>query len=111
MLLVCFWDMGQRPSRNCIMQLAARAAALREKDVQIVAIHAGRVEDSALRQWIGANKIPFPSGTISGDIEKTKSAWGVSSLPHLILTDKKRTVIADGFNLSDLDQQIEAAVR
>ncbi|MEN6332832.1 MAG: carboxypeptidase-like regulatory domain-containing protein, partial [Phycisphaerales bacterium] len=30
MLLVCFWDMGQRPSRNCVTQLAARAAQLGE---------------------------------------------------------------------------------
>jgi protocatechuate 3,4-dioxygenase beta subunit len=111
MLLVCFWDMGQRPSRNCITRLAAQAAALREKGVRIVAIHAGQVEDSALRQWIEANKIPFASGTISGNIDKTKSVWGVSSLPHLILTDKKRTVIAEGLGLDDLDKQIEAAVR
>jgi protocatechuate 3,4-dioxygenase beta subunit len=111
MLLVCFWDMGQRPSRYCLTQLAARADPLRQKGVWAVAIHAGQVEDSALRQWIEANKIPFPSGTIAGDIEKTKSAWGVSSLPHLILTDKKHTVIAEGLGLDDLDKQIEAAVR
>jgi protocatechuate 3,4-dioxygenase beta subunit len=111
MLLVCFWDMGQRPSRNCITRLAAQAAALREKGVRIVAVHAAQVEDSALRQWVEKNKIPFPSGIIAGDIDKTKSAWGVGSLPHLILTDKKHTVVAEGVGLDDLDKQIEAAVR
>jgi len=111
MLLVCFWDMGQRPSRYCLTQLAARADPLREKGVRIATIHAAQVEDSALRQWVEKNKIPFPSGTISGDIDKTKSAWGVSSLPHLILTDRKHTVVAEGFGLDDLDKQIEAAGR
>jgi hypothetical protein len=111
MLLVCFWDMGQRPSRYCLTQLAARADPLREKGVRIVAVHAGQVEDSALRQWLEKNKIPFPSGTISGDIDKTKLAWGVSSLPHLILTDKKHTVVAEGVGLDDLDKQVEAAGR
>lgn len=112
MLLVCFWDMGQRPSRYCLTQLAAQADPLREKGVRIVAVHAGEVEESALRQWIEKNKIPLPSGTISGDIDKTKSAWGVSSLPHLILTDnKKHTVVAEGVGWDDLDKQIEAAGR
>jgi hypothetical protein len=111
MLLVCFWDMGQRPSRYCLTQLAAQADPLREKGVRIVAVHAGQVEPGTLNQWLEKNKIPFPSGTISGDINKTKSAWGVSSLPHLILTDKKHTVIAEGIGVDDLDKQIGAAGR
>jgi len=108
MLLVCFWDMGQRPSRYCLTQLAARAAQLREKGVEIVAVHAAKVEDGALNQWVEKNKIPSKMGTVVGDIDKTKSAWGVTSLPHLILTDKKHTVVAEGFGLGDLDQQIAA---
>lgn len=109
MLLVCFWDMGQRPSRYCVTQLAAQAAQLREKGVEIVAVHAAQVEGNALSQWIEKNKIPFPAGAIAGDIEKTKLAWGVASLPHLILTDKKHAVVAEGFSLDDLDKQIEIA--
>ena len=109
MLLVCFWDMGQRPSRYCLTQLAAQAAPLGEKGVGIVAVHAAQVEDSALRQWVEKNKIPFKMGAITGDVDKTKFAWGVASLPHLILTDKKHTVIAEGFGVDELDKQIEAA--
>jgi hypothetical protein len=33
----------------------------------------------------------------------------VVSLPHLILTDKKHIVVAEGFSLDDLDKQIETA--
>jgi protocatechuate 3,4-dioxygenase beta subunit len=108
-LLVCFWDMGQRPSRYCVTQLAARAGPLGEKGVRIVAIQAAKVEDNALREWIGKNNVPFSVGNITGDIDKTQLAWGVASLPHLILTDKKHIVVAEGFSLGDLDQQVAAA--
>ncbi len=109
MLLVCFWDIGQRPSRYCLTQLAAQAGPLGEKGVRIVAIQATKVEDNALKEWVEKNKVPFPTGRITGDVDKTQLAWGVASLPHLILTDKNHTVIAESFNLRDLDKQIETA--
>ena len=109
MLLVCFWDMGQRPSRNCLTQLAAQATALGQKGVLVVAVQAAKVEGSALSQWVENNKIPFKVGSIPGDVDKTQSAWGAASLPHLILTDKKHIVVAEGFGLADLDKQVESA--
>jgi len=109
MLLVCFWDMGQRPSRYCLTQLAAQAVRLGAKGVVVAAVHAAKVEDSALSQWMEKNKVSFTAGTIAGDLDKAKLAWGVNSLPHLILTDRKHVVMAEGFGLGDLDQQIETA--
>jgi hypothetical protein len=109
MVLVCFWDMGQRPSRNCLTQLAAQASQLGQKGVVVIPVHAAKAEEGALSQWLETNKLPFKVGSISGDIEKTKFAWGVASLPHLILTDKKHVVVAEDFGLGDLDKQIEAA--
>jgi hypothetical protein len=111
MLLVCFWDMGQRPSRSCLTQLAAQSAALREKGVEVVAVHAAKVEGDVLSQWLKENEIPFTGEMIVGDIEKAKLAWGAVSLPHLILTDKEHTVVAEGFGLGDLGKQIEMAGR
>jgi protocatechuate 3,4-dioxygenase beta subunit len=111
MLLVCFWDMGQRPSRSCLTQLAAQAAGLREKGTEIIAIHAAKVEDEALTRWVQENKISFKATNIVADLGKMKSVWGVTSLPHLILTDKQHTVVAEGFGLDDLDRQIETAGR
>ena len=108
MLLVCFWDMGQRPSRSCMTQLAAQAATLGQKGVEVVAVHAAKVEGDALAQWLKENKVPFTAAAIAGDINKTKLAWGVASLPHLILTDKKHVVVAEGFGLNELDKQLEA---
>ncbi len=108
MLLVCFWDMGQRPSRSCLMQLAAQATTLRQKGVEVIAVHAARVEGDALSQWLKESKVPFTTGTVAGDINKTKLAWGVASLPHLILTDKKHVVVAEGFGLDELAKQVAA---
>lgn len=109
MLLVCFWDMSQRPSRHCVTQLARQAAQLSEKGVVVVAVQAAKAEPSALNQWMENNKIPFKVGYLTGDIEKTRFTWGAISLPHLILTDKKHVVVAEGFNLSELDAKIQTA--
>jgi protocatechuate 3,4-dioxygenase beta subunit len=111
MLLVCFWDMNERPSRNCITQLATQASQIAEKGVLIVAVHAAKVDGGVLSRWLKDNRVPFTRGMIVGDIEKARLAWGATSLPHLILTDKKHTVVAEGFGLDDLDKQIETAGR
>ncbi|MHC4328374.1 MAG: peroxiredoxin family protein, partial [Planctomycetota bacterium] len=108
MILVCFWDMNQRPSRNCIAQLAGRAEQLRQEGITIVAIQASEVVENVLDKWVRANDIPFPVGTIRSDDEKTRSAWGVRSLPWLILTDKDHVVRAEGFGLSELDEKLAA---
>jgi hypothetical protein len=108
MILVCFWDMNQRPSRNCIAQLAGRADQLGPEGITIVSIQASEVIGNVLDKWVRANDIPFPVGTIRSDIEKTRSAWGVRSLPWLILTDKDHIVRAEGFSLSELDEKLAA---
>jgi len=38
--------------------------------------------------------------------EKIRFAWGVKSLPWLILTDQKHIVEANGFSLAELDERI-----
>ncbi len=76
--------------------------------MEIATVHAAQVEGGALTQWLDTNKVPFKAGTIAGDIDKTRLAWGVASLPHLILTDKKHMVVAEGFGLDELDKQVAA---
>ena len=110
MLLVCLWDMNQRPSRHCMSELIRRAARIAEKGVTIVAVHAGPAQEGTLEQWIEKTKPSFPIVRIAGDIEKTQFEWGAASLPHLILTDRKHVVIGEGVDLlEELDKKIEAA--
>jgi hypothetical protein len=104
MILVCFWDMQQRPSRNCITRLTDRAEQLAQKGVTVVAIQALKMDEKALDKWVRENGVPFPVGTVRGDHEKTRTAWGVKSFPWLILTDADHVVRAEGFGPSELDE-------
>jgi hypothetical protein len=106
MLLLCFWDMNQRPSRYCVTQLARRASSLGQKGVAVVVVQAAEAEAGAQEQWAKKYKVPFPLGQITGDIEETRFAWGIASLPHLVLTDKDRKVIAEGFGIREVDEKI-----
>jgi len=106
-ILVCFWDMNQRPSRNCIIQLAKQAEQLKQKSVAIIAVQATKTIENKLNEWVKKQNIPFPVGMIQGDVEKTLFAWGVQSLPWLILTDNEHVVRAEGFGLEELDEKIK----
>lgn len=105
-VLICFWDVGQRPSRNCLIQLSKRAQELQAKDIVIIAVQASKVEKDKFDEWIKENDISFLVGMITSDEEKIHFNWGVRSLPWLILTDKKHVVHAEGFSISELEEKI-----
>jgi protocatechuate 3,4-dioxygenase beta subunit len=107
MLLVCLFDMAQRPSRNCVTQLAQRVDDLKQKGVTIVAIQAGTVEKEAFDAWSAKQGTALSLGHIDGDSEKITPSWGAAALPWLILTDRKHVVRAEGFNLGELDGKIK----
>jgi hypothetical protein len=44
------------------------------------------------------------------DLEARKAAWGIKSLPWLILADKKHAVVATGLGVAELDKRIEEAL-
>ena len=106
MILVCFFDIEQRPSRNCIIQLNKRDQELKEKDIVVIAVHASKIEQAQLDEWIKENEIIFPVGMTGSEEEKTRFNWGVKSLPWLILTDKNHVVTAEGFSINELTKNI-----
>jgi hypothetical protein len=110
MLLVCLWDLNRRPERDCLSWLTSWATSSDGKRVTLVAVQAGKVEPSVLRQWMERHKPPFPVGCLTGDVEKARSVWGAVALPHLILTDKEHIVIAEGFTIGELHAKIQTAV-
>ena len=107
MILVCFWDMNQRPSRRCISQLAEKVTELKEKNIIVIAIQASKMDHDALDGWVKKNTIPFPVGMVQDKGEKTRFTWGVKSLPWLILTNRSYVVRAEGFGLDNLDTMIK----
>jgi len=106
MILVCFWDMEQRPSRYCVNQLAKQAEQLKQKGIIVVAVQASKVDENKLNDWVKKYNISFPFGMVQGDVEKSRFAWGVRSLPWLILTDRKHIIRSGGFGINDLNEKI-----
>ncbi|MHC4646731.1 MAG: redoxin domain-containing protein [Planctomycetota bacterium] len=107
MILICFWDMDQRPSRRMVRELGKRARELKGKGVAVVCVQASKVDKNALDEWAKKYNISFPVGMIEGDEEKIRFSWGVKSLPWLILTDEGHVVTAEGFGLEELDDRID----
>ncbi|TKJ37057.1 MAG: hypothetical protein CEE38_09140 [Planctomycetes bacterium B3_Pla] len=107
MILVCFWDMEQRPSRHCIRQLAENSEDLAEKGVIVVSVQSSGVDEKWLKEWVKEYKIPFPSGTTTAEAGGDYFTWGVKSLPWLILTDRQHVVQAEGFSLAELGEKLK----
>ncbi|UCE47117.1 MAG: hypothetical protein JSW47_16095 [Phycisphaerales bacterium] len=108
-LLFCFFDMNQRPSRRCIGELAKQAGQLKKKSVAVIPIQASKVNQDILDEWKRRNNILFPVGMIDDNEQETRFAWGVKSLPWLILTDRQHIVKATGFSLNELTLKIKQA--
>lgn len=106
-MLICFFDMEQRPSRNCLMQLCKRTQELAAKNIVIAAVQASQIEQSKLDEWLKDNNILFSVGIIEGDIEKIEYKWGVKSLPWLILADKQHIVRSQGFSINELEDKLK----
>jgi protocatechuate 3,4-dioxygenase beta subunit len=105
-MLVCLFDMEQRPSRHCVTQLAKQADLLKSKGVTVVAVQVSKIDQDALTQWKNQYNIPFPIGMVQGDAEKARFTWGVRSLPWLILTDNGHIIRSAGFRVNELDEKI-----
>jgi hypothetical protein len=111
MVLVCFWDMQQRPSRNCVQELEKKAELLADRGVFVVLLQARMVDDETLKAWLKEGRITLPVGKIKGDVEAVSREWGVRSLPWLILTDRAHIVCAEGFGTKKLDEELEQVRR
>lgn len=105
-ILLCFFNFEQRPSRNCIIKLTEQMEKLKLKNVAIVAIQSSKVSENTLDEWVKENGITFPVGMIQDDEEKTRFNWGVKSLPWLILTDRRHIATAEGFGIDELNDKI-----
>jgi hypothetical protein len=105
-VLICFWDMEQRPSRQCILDLEKQKELLQNKNIAVFIIHAGK-DSEDVTNLLKENNISIATGTIDGDPYDTLLAWGARGLPWLVLTDKQHTIIAAGFNPDELNGKIK----
>jgi hypothetical protein len=105
-ILVCVFDMQQRPSRRYVLELAGQANNLEQKGIAVFAVQATKVDEDKLNKWVKENNIPFPVDMIKAEEKKTQAGWGVKYLPWLILTDEHHIVITEGFSLDELKEKI-----
>jgi hypothetical protein len=106
-VLLCFWDVNQRPSRNCVQQLARSANLLASKNVVVVLAQSPVVPDRMIVDWMRKYRVAFPTGRVTTSPEMLSRTWGVQSLPWLVLTDTKHIVTAEGFALAELDEKLD----
>jgi hypothetical protein len=106
-VLLCFFDMNQRPSRRFVPELAARARDLEKNNVVTFLIHAGQADKNAVEQWLRERSVPFATGTVSGDTTRLVKDWTVQALPWLVLLDEKLALAATGFDLQQLDENLK----
>jgi len=108
-VLLCFWDIHQRPSRHCIRQLADRSACTDSTGVAIVTIQMADVEPASLARWVQENSVSFPVLTPRTEhLDSIRLAWSIRSLPWLVLADRTGIVCSLGFPPSELDTQLAA---
>ncbi|MBN1359267.1 MAG: carboxypeptidase regulatory-like domain-containing protein [Sedimentisphaerales bacterium] len=107
-LLILFMDQQQRPSRRMVHELAQRVGALREKEIEVVLAQTVSIDRADLDRWLAEQKLPFKAHVLPGDLDRQRYAWGVESLPWLVLTDKDHVVRAQGFRYDELNARIES---
>jgi hypothetical protein len=106
-ILLCLFDLGQRPSRRCLRLLGEQYDRLAQRGITVLGLQTSPTEDAAWKEWLGANPVPFPLGRLPEKAETLDWAAGMDSLPWLILTDAKGKVTAEGFPLEDLDARLK----
>ncbi|MGE5296031.1 MAG: carboxypeptidase regulatory-like domain-containing protein [Solirubrobacterales bacterium] len=107
-VLLCFVDPEQRSCRHVLSQLAAQSGELANQNVVVVGIPVSQNASAEPRESTTAVLMAKPAS----DPEATRKAWGIQSLPWLVLMDRDHVVRAEGFALADLQARLgELAAR
>jgi protocatechuate 3,4-dioxygenase beta subunit len=106
-ILLCLFDVEQRPSRRFTRVLAEQHDSLRQKGLTVLGLQAAVTTAEALKEWKDASSPPFPVGQLAEKSDKTKWASEVESMPWLILTDAEHNVVAEGFALDEIDAKLK----
>jgi hypothetical protein len=108
-ILVCLLDVEQRPCRRFLKTLTEQYEDLRRKGLTIIGLQVAATTDEAFKEWKEGSSVPFPVGRVAERAAKPKWSSGLDTLPRLILTDKNRKVVEEGFTLEDLEEKLKSA--
>jgi protocatechuate 3,4-dioxygenase beta subunit len=106
-LLICFFDVQQRPSRQALKELAGMTAGLKEKGIIVAGVQSSSLGQEQLDEQMKKAGVTFAVGMIGANEEKVKSQWGVDGLPWLILTNKQHIVKESGFVVAEITEKLE----
>ncbi|MEN6337517.1 MAG: carboxypeptidase-like regulatory domain-containing protein [Phycisphaerales bacterium] len=100
-VLLCFVDLQQRSCRHAISQLAGQSKLLADRNVIVAGIPFSKGESAE----------PEPTDAVlmakpPGDPEALRQAWGIQSLPWLVLMDGGHVVRAEGFSIAELPSKL-----
>jgi len=107
-VLVCFFDMSQRPSRRFVQDLAAQAKPLAESGPAVLLIQVGEPDKAASQEWLDQISMPFPVATTTATTSTLSRDWTVQALPWLVLLDESHAVQATGFDLAQLEEGLKS---
>jgi protocatechuate 3,4-dioxygenase beta subunit len=106
-VLVCFFDFQQRPARNAVLQLAKRVHELNAANAVMLAVEVSDAPQDTVDAWAKQNNVSIPIARPGPTAEETRLAWGVKTLPWLVLTNREHVVVAEGFAVDELDSQLK----
>jgi hypothetical protein len=69
-ILICFFDMNQRPSRYMVTELAKRNPRLKEEGIVVICVQASKIDKEILDLWAKDSNIPFMVGVAEDDESK-----------------------------------------
>ena len=100
-MLICFFDMNQRPSRRFITKLNERIDILKRQGIQVVAVQTDSVDQDTLDEWITDQAIAIPIWTPNNPAE-LRQRYHLKTLPWLIRMDASHGVLAEGLTLDEI---------
>jgi hypothetical protein len=110
-VLLCVWEMDQRPSKRMLAALAAGAKKLDSQGVAIVTLCASEASPEQVQDWLKQNKLELPAAAAGADGKANQALLmqlGVRSAPWLIVVDANGVVKADGVTLEEALKLLEA---
>ena len=111
-LAMFFFDARQRPSRHQAEGLAAKAELWKKSGLVILMVIPGGQAGKASGDWLDAHHLPRVVASLPADeilAQRCRARWGVTALPHIVLTDVSHTVIAEGISVERLEALLNAS--
>ncbi len=107
-ILLCLFDVEQRPSRRFVRLLSEQYDPLRQKGIVVLGLQTAIITPESFKEWLDTNPGPVPVGRLAVRSAGLTWASDVESLPWLILTDKTHRVAAEGFTLDELEAKLKS---